>query len=68
MARNPRFHYPGAFYQVILRGNGRQDIFFSKNDRTKFYLFLQAANRLRKRAAKDKIIRDKIGSIRKMLI
>jgi chromosomal replication initiation ATPase DnaA len=27
----------------------------------------QAANRLRKRTAKDKAIRDKIGSIRKML-
>jgi len=27
----------------------------------------QAVNRLRKRAAKDKAIRDKIGSIRKML-
>ena len=37
----PRVHYPGAFYHVILRGNGGQDIFFSKNDRTKFYLLLQ---------------------------
>ena len=41
MARKPRIHYPGAFYHVILRGNGGQDIFFSKNDRTKFYLLLQ---------------------------
>ena len=30
MARKPRIHYPGAFYHVILRGNGGQDIFFSK--------------------------------------
>jgi transposase len=29
------------FYHVILRGNGGQDIFFSKNDRTKLYLLLQ---------------------------
>ena len=41
MARKPRIHYPGAFYHVILRGNGGQDIFFSKKDRTKFYLLLQ---------------------------
>jgi len=27
MARKPRIHYPGAFYHVILRGNGGQDIF-----------------------------------------
>jgi len=41
MARKPRFHYSGAFYHVILSGNGGQDIFFSKNDSTKFYLLLQ---------------------------
>ena len=41
MARKPRIHYPGAYYHVILRGNGGQDIFFSKKDRTKFYLLLQ---------------------------
>jgi len=41
MARRPRIHYPGAYYHVILRGNGGQDIFFSKKDRTKFYLLLQ---------------------------
>ncbi len=41
MARKPRIHYPGAFYHVILLGNGGQDIFFSKKDRTKFYLLLQ---------------------------
>jgi hypothetical protein len=28
------------FYHFILRGNGGQDIFSSKNDRTKFYLGL----------------------------
>ena len=41
MARKPRIHYPGAYYHVILRGNGGQDIFFSKKDRTKIYLLLQ---------------------------
>ncbi len=41
MARKPRIHFPGALYHVILRGNGGQDIFFTKSDRTKFYLLLQ---------------------------
>lgn len=33
MPRRPRLHVPGAFYHVILRGNGRQDIFFDESDR-----------------------------------
>jgi REP element-mobilizing transposase RayT len=41
MSRKPRIHFPGAVYHVILRGNGGQDIFFSKKDRSKFYLLLQ---------------------------
>jgi len=41
MARKPRIHYPGAVYHVILRGNGGQDIFFAKADRSRFYLLLQ---------------------------
>ena len=41
MARKPRIHYPGAFYHVILRGNGKQDIFFDDGDRYHFYLLLQ---------------------------
>jgi REP element-mobilizing transposase RayT len=41
MARKPRIHYPGAFYHVMLRGNGGQDIFFSDADRSRFYLLLQ---------------------------
>lgn len=40
MPRMPRIHYPGAFYHVILRGNAREDIFFSKNDRDYFYVLL----------------------------
>ncbi len=41
MARKPRIHYPGAFYHVILRGNGGQHIFYSMADRSRFYLLLQ---------------------------
>lgn len=33
MPRKPRLHVPAAFYHVTLRGNHRQDIFFSPNDR-----------------------------------
>ena len=41
MARKSRIHYPGAVYHVILRGNGGQDIFYSHEDRYRFYLLLQ---------------------------
>jgi len=41
MTRKPRVHYPTALYHVILRGNGGQEIFFSKEDRFRFYLLLQ---------------------------
>lgn len=41
MARQPRIHFPGALYHVILRGNSRQDIFFEDDDRYRFYLLLQ---------------------------
>lgn len=41
MARKPRVHYPTALYHVILRGNGGQKIFFSQEDRFRFYLLLQ---------------------------
>lgn len=41
MARKPRIHYPGAFYHVMLRGNGGADIFFDDNDRYRFQLLLQ---------------------------
>ena len=33
MPRKPRLHVPAAFYHVTLRGNHRQDIFFSPHDR-----------------------------------
>jgi putative transposase len=33
MARSPRIHVPGAIYHVTLRGNHRQDIFFTPADR-----------------------------------
>jgi REP element-mobilizing transposase RayT len=41
MARKPRLHVPGGLYHVILRGNARQDIFFSPQDRRFFYELLQ---------------------------
>ncbi len=41
MARKPRLHVPGGIYHVLLRGNGGQDIFFDKGDRSRFLLLLQ---------------------------
>lgn len=41
MARKPRIHFPGAFYHVILRGNGGQDIFHSNQDRLHLYQLIQ---------------------------
>lgn len=41
MARKPRLHYPGACYHVILRGNGGNEIFTDKDDRSKFFFLIQ---------------------------
>ncbi|MBM4277300.1 MAG: transposase [Deltaproteobacteria bacterium] len=41
MARKPRVHFPGALYHVMLRGNGGQEIFFSPEDRFRFFLLVQ---------------------------
>ncbi len=41
MARKPRLHVPGGIYHVILRGNAGQDIFFARQDRSKFLLLTQ---------------------------
>src|SRR3990167_1443523 len=41
MARKPRLYYHGAFYHVIARGNNKQKIFFTDEDKYCFYLFLQ---------------------------
>jgi REP element-mobilizing transposase RayT len=40
MARKPRLHVPGGLYHIILRGNARQDVFFSAGDRHFFYELL----------------------------
>ena len=40
MARKPRLHVPGGLYHVILRGNAKQDVFFSAGDRKYFYELL----------------------------
>lgn len=37
MARKPRLHVPGGLYHVILRGNARQDVFFTRKDRRFLY-------------------------------
>lgn len=41
MARKPRIYYPGALYHIIMRGNARQDVFVSYEDRNRFLLFMQ---------------------------
>lgn len=41
MARQPRLHVPGGVYHVILRGNAGQDIFFARQDRSRFLLLIQ---------------------------
>ena len=37
MARKPRLHVPGGLYHIVLRGNARQDVFFTPADRHYFY-------------------------------
>lgn len=41
MARQWRIEYPGALYHVLSRGNGRQDIFLSDDDRVLFLDLIQ---------------------------
>lgn len=41
MPRKPRIHFPGAAYQVILRGNALQSVFVNQRNHCRFYLFLQ---------------------------
>lgn len=36
MPRSPRIHVEGGYYHVILRGNHREDIFFTRRDRDRF--------------------------------
>jgi putative transposase len=36
MPRKPRLHVPGGLYHVILRGNGRQAVFFDTDDRERW--------------------------------
>ncbi len=44
MARQWRIEYPGALYHVLSRGNGRQDIFLSDQDRNAFLDLLEAVS------------------------
>ena len=41
MPRKPRLHVPGGLYHVILRGNGRQTIFFDAEDRRRWEALIQ---------------------------
>lgn len=41
MARNVRLNIPGAFYHVMLRGNGKKQIFFTNGDYNRFCFLLQ---------------------------
>jgi putative transposase len=41
VARTRRYHYPGCFYHVMLRGNHGQEIFFSDHDRHHMCFLLQ---------------------------
>ena len=41
MPRKPRLFVAGGFYHVVLRGNGRADIFFKDDDREKWQSLLQ---------------------------
>jgi len=44
MARPLRIAYPGAFYHITSRGNGRKNIFIHDSDREKFLHYLQTAS------------------------
>jgi len=44
MARQWRIEYPGALYHVLSRGNGRQDIFLTDNDRRLFLGLISELN------------------------
>ena len=41
MSRKPRLHVAGGLYHVILRGNGRRDIFFDADDRHRWESILK---------------------------
>ena len=41
MARKPRVHYFGAYYHVMLRGNGGMQIFQDQADRNRFFALVQ---------------------------
>ncbi len=43
MPRKPRLHVPGGLFHIVLRGNGRQDIFFESADRLLWETYLRAS-------------------------
>lgn len=46
MARPLRIEYPGAYYHITARGNGRKAIFRDGTDREKFLALLGDASRI----------------------
>lgn len=44
MARPLRIQYPGAFYHVTARGNGKRKIFENRRDRERFLSYLESAH------------------------
>ncbi|MCI0517079.1 MAG: transposase [Woeseiaceae bacterium] len=45
MPRLPRLHVPGGTYHVLLRGNGRRDVFFDENDRKRWETLIESGLR-----------------------
>lgn len=45
MPRKPRLQVPGGLYHVILRGNGRRDIFIDENDRLRWQTLIEVGLR-----------------------
>lgn len=41
MARKSRIHFSGVLFHVMLRGNNGDDVFFSPEDRARFYFLMQ---------------------------
>ena len=44
MSRGPREKFPGAFYHVMSRGNEKQDIYKSTEDKERFLGYLKSAS------------------------
>ena len=45
MPRRPRFVVPGLPHHITQRGNNRQDVFFSEEDRIRYFQILREHSR-----------------------